>query len=416
MTGSISEPNPPVSQAQKVEVEQGDPNLHDSTKDNNPLNQEKLPNEKDLGKDRRQKKRKNKDCTLRETGNNHGGSVEKLEDLSLQEFFETTDQDLDWKDQSCRDGIWEEGGASEQGIKHLEAPPEVPKTTSIGKDNIQDFVGNVACLLPEPRLFVDVVLDNQVRIPALLDTGADFSMISEELVATLGVKTNPSGAIPIQGMGRIESSLGHVKLEIKICDNVFEPATFQVMRGMQRTQVWLGRSFFWPNRLVVDYITERIKQRRPDGSVWEVYISKEDKGNHVQHARIPVHITETAKLDAESVTKVEVCWEQVGECEDKCWHCSENRKELYFEPDVSNQNINIHPGILEGNSGTILISKSEQVKGDKIKKGTVIGWVSPTVEYEKSYNVGFTMDSEDNDEKSTWTPQDVIDKIKLGTI
>ena len=63
---------------------------------------------------------------------------------------------------------------------------------------------------------MDVLSEDQVNIPTLLDTGADISMISEELVKTLGTKTNSSGAIPIQGMGRIEHSLGCVKLDIKI--------------------------------------------------------------------------------------------------------------------------------------------------------------------------------------------------------
>ena len=61
-----------------------------------------------------------------------------------------------------------------------------------------------------------------------------------------------------------------------------------------------------------------------------------------------------------------------------------------------------------------MVSKTKQGKGTKIKKGTVIGWVSPIVELERFYRVGFAMDDKGNEERSKWTPQYVIEKIEFG--
>ena len=77
-----------------------------------------------------------------------------------------------------------------------------------GKKNVQEFIGNMECLLLEPRLFVDVLLEDQVKVPALIDTGADLSMISEELAKTLGLRIDPTRSITIHGTGRVDSGLG----------------------------------------------------------------------------------------------------------------------------------------------------------------------------------------------------------------
>ena len=416
MTGSISERDTPVSRDQRVEVEHNDPIGQELMKVQGPRNPAISPTEKN-GKDQRERRKRNmKDP--REAEEDSYKSIENIEDLSLHEIFKTNEQEFEWREHDDECTIWDD--VNNDQIQHKdneeENPEEIPEIESeTRKENVQGFIGNMACLLPEPRLFVDVLLEDQIKVPALIDTGADLSMISEELAKTLRLKIDPTRSITIHGMGRVESGLGRVVLDMKICNNELKPSVFQVIRGMQRTQVWLGRDFFGSHRFTVDYITKKLRQRKPDGSIWEIYIGNEDKGNHIEHARIPVRVSEAVKLEVEDLKKVDVFWEQAGQCEDDCWYCDVAKgRELCFEPDTSNANISIHPGILEGSNGKLLIAKAEQGKGTKIKKGTVIGWVSPIVEVERSYRVGFAMDDKENEEKSKWTPQDVIEKIEFG--
>ena len=407
MTGSVSEQETPVSRVQELEVVHNGPIDQELVKDKGPRN----PGESRT----RKKMSKGPDMTFNEPEHysqileDQNENTDNIEDLSLGGIFETSEQE--WKghaseeENSMNSQVKEEGKSSEVQEQKLENKKQIA----------QEYIGNMACLLPEPRLFVDVLLEDQIKVPALVDTGADLSMISEELVKSLGLKVDPTKAINVHGMGRMESGLGRVLLNIKMSNNVLKPSIFQVMKGMQSTKVWLGRDLFGKHKFLVDYIKEKLKQRRDDGSIWEIYIGNDNKGNHIEHARIPVRVNETVKLEVDHIKKVEIAWEQVGECEKNCWRCNETgKRELYFEPDMSNENINVNPGILDRDNGRILISKSKHGKGNKIKKGTVIGWVSPIIEVEKCYRVDFAVDSEDTEKRSMWSSQDVMEKIELG--
>ena len=66
---------------------------------------------------------------------------------------------------------------------------------------------------------------------------------------------------------------------------------------MTGTQVWLGRNFFGSHKFMVDYITKNLRQRKPDGSIWEIYIGNKDKGNHIEHARMLVRVSETVETE-----------------------------------------------------------------------------------------------------------------------
>ena len=415
MTGSISEQDTPVSREHKVEVEHNDPSVQELTKIEGPRNPEKSRTREKISKDPKMKYNEQRRNSSDLRKGDHCGFMENIENLSLSTMFETPE--IEWKDHTSENLMWEDENAIESLTReeNKSSGKQENRMPEDEKEIIQEYIGDMACLLPEPRLFVNLLLEDKIKVPALVDTGADLSMISEELVESLGLKTDPTRAITIHGMGRTESGLGRVLLNIKICNNVLKPTVFQVIRGMKRTQVWLGRDFFGSHKFIVDYITKKLKQRRADGSNWEIYIGDDHRGNHLEHARIPVRVIETIKLEPDQAKRVEVAWEQVGECENNCWYCTEaGERELYFEPDLSNENINVNPGILDRDNGRVLITKADQGRGDKIKKGTVVGWVSPIVEVEKCYKVGFAVDGEDKERRSKWSPQDVIEKIELG--
>ena len=394
MTGSISEPNPPVSQNQEMEVENNDPIAPDLViLDFGGIEEDpQIPD--------------NEILTVATTDPPENG--ENVQDAYIK-----------------MDNNWNKEG--DEDTEPISLEPQVPENTNqyfepqesrtkAEKKN-REAHANMACLQPEPRMFTDVVIDGKMKVSALVDPGADFTMITEDLVKVLGYEIDSDCAIQIMGMGKVESGLGRVVLGVSICGSLMRPTVFQVMKegSGTGTKIWLGRDFLTTNKMKVDYPTWKLKRWKRDGSLWELYVGQYNKGSHVIHGRIPVKVDETVKLEAGVSTKVGVSWEPEGECEKDCWYCKDaSTKGLCFDPDTSNANINIHPGILENNKGEILISRSEDGKGDKIRKGTVIGWVSPIIEVERSYKVSFAINDEGNPKSSKWTPQDVMEKVKLG--
>ena len=256
------------------------------------------------------------------------------------------------------------------------------RNTVVFGTNLRENGGDI--LKPEPLLMVKVIVGGRL-VDAMLDSGAQDCMIGVSLAEEMGLEVEGEECF-IRGVGQNNwmKSFGTVELEVNIHGKEMKRELFLVVSQLDHPLL-LGINFFVGNKILLNTALKRISTVNEDGSRDDLYLERSSCCCERILSKVPCRATGSAKLDSDTLVKLEVHAE-IREGFTCPLRIELEEPEFYFDDSFSGRLeglVQSWPGIVklvEGNAEILVQKNVHHPVG--IKKGDVVGHLYTVCNYD----------------------------------
>ena len=280
---------------------------------------------------------------------------------------------------------------------------------------------NHVSLNPKPLIVLKVLIEKS-EVEAMLDSGASASLIRRSVAEKLPVVMDVTEQTTVYGYGYTSvSTLGVIVVPICVHGYVCLPLKLRVVDDeLIDYDVYLGKEFLVSNNISLNPHRRKLRHvDRETGVQWDYYIRKPGDDNiDMIYSHIPCVSVADVVIDSNFPIEVPVTWNLPGfESSYICDSCLSRPSNWFYDGEIVSRslinNIQGHPGIIDGKSGQLVVLVSRISPGEKkIKKGDVIGKLYTLVELtpKEQPNVNVIQGSNEREE-----PEFNLYDIELGS-